>query len=90
MTFGEFLSDRLGRTVLHLVCTAAAALFLASTGTQVGIIVILLLVLLLIFLTVQVVDFLRQRSRLLELESILEGLDQKYLFTECVYPPKDL
>ena len=90
MTFGEFLSDRLGRTALQLTCTAAAALFLAATGTQMGVIVILLLVLLLIFLTVQVVDFLRQRSRLLELEGILDGLDQKYLFTECVSPPKAL
>ena len=90
MTFGEFLSDRLRRTALQLVCAAAAALFLAATGTQVGVIVILLLVLLMIFLTVQAVDFLHQRSRLFELESILEGLDQKYLFTECVSPPKDL
>ena len=90
MTFGEFLSDRLGRTALQLFCAVSAALFLAATGTQVGVIVILLLVLLLIFLTVQVVDFLRQRSRLLELDGILEGLDQKYLFTECVSPPKNL
>ncbi|MCH5344905.1 MAG: sensor histidine kinase [Acetatifactor sp.] len=90
MTFGEFLSDRLGRTALQLVCAAAAALFLAATGTQTGVIVILLLVYFLIFTTVQVVDFLRQRSRLLELESILEGLDQKYLFAECVPPPNGL
>ena len=90
MTFGEFLSDRLRRTALQLVCAAAAALFLAATGTQVGIIVILLLVLLLIFLTVQTVDLLHQHFRLLELESILDGLDKKYLFTECVSPPKDL
>lgn len=90
MTFGEFLSDRLGRMALQLVCAAAAALFLAATGTQAGVIVILLLVYFLIFTTIQVVDFLRQRSRFLELESILEGLDQKYLFTECVSPPNGL
>lgn len=84
MTFERFLSDRLGRITLWLVCFAAATLFLSATGTQTGVLVILLLILLLIFLTVQAADFLRQRSRLAELESILESLDAKYLFTECV------
>ena len=90
MTFHEFLSDRLGRIALQLICAAAAVLFLVATGTQVGIIMILLLVLLLVFSTVLVLDYLRQRSRLSELENILEGLDQKYLFTECVSPPSSI
>ena len=90
MTLGEFLSDRLGRIVLQLACIAATTLFLAATGTQTGIVVILLLVYFLIFMTVQISDFLRLRSRLLELESILEGLDQKYLFAECISPPSGL
>ena len=90
MTLGEFLSDRQSKITLQLICVAAASLFLAATGTQMGIIVILLLTFLLIFTAVQVLDFLRHRSRLLELEGILEGLDQKYLFTECVSPPKGL
>ncbi len=84
MTVGTFLSDRLGRIILWLACFAAAALFLAATGTQTGVLVILLLGLLLIFLIVQAADYLRQRSRLAELEQILENLDEKYLFTECV------
>ena len=90
MSLGEFLSEKQSRIALQLVCAAAAALFLAATGTQMGIIAILLLTFLLTIATVQVLDFLRQRSRLLELESILEGLDQKYLFTECVSPPRGL
>ncbi len=84
MTFGKFLSDRLGRITLWLVCFAAAALFLAATGTQIGVLAILLLILLSVFLTVLGTDYLRERARLRELESILESLDEKYLFTECV------
>ncbi len=51
---------------------------------------ILLIVLLLAFLTVNMFDFFQQRARLLELKSILDALDRKYLFTECVPQPKGL
>ena len=84
MTFGKFLSDRLGRILLQLICFAAAALFLAASGTQTGIIAILFLVLLPVFLTVHITDYLRLCSRMTELENILENLDKKYLFAECV------
>ena len=92
MTFGEFLSDRLGYLLLQVMCVGGAALFLASTGTQPGILAILLLTLLLVFTVVQLSDFYRQRSRLRELETILNGFtaDQKYLFAECVSPSKKL
>ena len=90
MTLREFLSDRLGRIALWLVCIGLALLFLFATGTQPGVLALLLLALLLVFVTVQAVDFFRQRARLLELENILESLDRKYLFMECVPPPKNL
>ena len=91
MTFVEFLSDRLGYLLLQVMFAAGAALFLAATGTQPGVLAILLLTLLLIFTAVQLSDFHRQRSRLLELEAVLNGLaDQKYLFAECVSPPQKL
>lgn len=90
MTFGEFLSDRLGRIVFQLACAGATVVFLLLTGTQPGVIVILLLAALLILLVVQATEFFQQRSRLSELESILESLDQKYLFTECIPPPDGL
>lgn len=90
MTFGEFLMDRLGRFLFWLLCTAAAALFLAATGTQTGVILLLLLALLPVFAAAQLKDFLRQRAELRELEAVLEGLDQKYLFAECAPPPRDL
>ena len=90
MTLREFLSDWLGRIALWLGCIGLALLFLFATGTQPGVLALLLLALLLVFVTVQAVDFFRQRARLLELENILESLDRKYLFMECVPPPKNL
>ena len=90
MTLWEFLSDRLDRILIQAVCAAGAAFFLRATGTQSGVLAILLLALLLVFAGVQLADFLRQRARLRELESILEGLDQKYLFAECVPTPRSL
>ena len=90
MTLREFLSDRLGRIALQLICIGLAALFLFVTGTQPGVLMLLLLVLLLIFATAQVADFLRQRACLREWEAIWDGLDRKYLFAECVPPPKAL
>ncbi len=90
MTLWEFLSDRLKRIALQVICAGLATLFLFATGTQPGVLVILLIVFLLVFLTVNMFDFFQQRARLLELKSILDGLDRKYLFTECVPQPKGL
>ena len=90
MTLWEFLSDRLDRILIQAVCAAGAAFFLRATGTQSGVLAVLLLALLLVFAAAQLSDFLRQRARLRELESILEGLDQKYLFAECVPTPRSL
>ncbi|MCI8645570.1 MAG: sensor histidine kinase [Firmicutes bacterium] len=90
MTLREFLSDRLGRIVLQLICAGLSALFLFATGTQLGVLVILLIGLLLVFLIVNMLDFFRQRACLLELEAIWQGLDRKYLFAECVSQPKGI
>ncbi len=90
MTLREFLSDRLKRIALQVICAGLATLFLFAMGTQPGVLVILLIVFLLVFLTVNMFDFFQQRARLLELKSILDGLDRKYLFTECVPQPKGL
>lgn len=90
MTLGEFLAGRMRRIIFWGVLTAAAALFLSATGTQTGVIVILMIVVSLAALTMQAMDFLRRRTRLGELEAILNGLDRKYLFSECVPPARDL
>lgn len=90
MTLLEFLSDRFRLIILQLLCTALAALFLLATGTQPGVILILLTAILSVLATVQTAGFLRQRARLRELEAIMDGLDRKYLFTECAPPPREL
>ncbi len=90
MTLREFLSDRLFRIITPLLCFTIAILFLRATGTQSGVLAILAAVFLLVFCAVQLSDFFSQRTRLRELESILDSLDRKYLFTECVPPPQNL
>ena len=88
MSFIEFLSDRLGRLVLWAAGTTASVLFLLDTGAQQDAAVLLAVILTLLFAAVQAVDYLRCRARLEELEAILEGLDRKYLFSECAPPPR--
>lgn len=88
MTLGEFLLDRLGRLVLQGLCMALTALFLLATGTQPGIVLLILIVWCLVVCTVQAFDFIKCRTHLHELEMIMEGLDQKYLFMECIPRPQ--
>lgn len=88
MTFHEFISDRSDKIILELIIMTSMSGFLLATGTTAGIIVLLLLFTCLIRVGVFIIDFLKCRSRLKELQEIMDGLDQKYLFTECVPPPK--
>lgn len=89
MTLREFLSDRLGRMAGTLGCAAVAALFLLATGTRPGVIALLTLGFLLVFAGRYTAEFLRLRAQLAELEAILEGLEKKYLFAECIPAPGD-
>ncbi len=84
MTLGEFLSDRLERILLQVLVAGASAFFLLAAGTQPGVLMLLMLTLSLIFGAVQIMDFVRCRARLEEMESIFDGLDKKYLFAECM------
>ncbi len=84
MTIYEFLSDRFKKFIFEISVVLIAAVFLLSTGTQFDILLLLLIGLSFLFLIVQIFDFLRSRSHLQELEAILSGLNEKYLFAECV------
>lgn len=90
MTAGEFLLDRLGRSILHGGALLAAAAFLLGTGTQPGILALLLAGCLLLSLSEQLFDFWRAKRRLEELQAVMGELDQRYLFTECVPPAHSL
>lgn len=84
MTMREYLSDRLGVIVLQAVFAMAAAGFLRVTGTGSGVILLLAIFWLLAFLCVYTAGFLKHRARLQELENIMQELDEKYLFAECI------
>ena len=90
MTFSKFIEDRLGRLLLRGSLVAGAAVFLLLTGTQPGILLLLLLLWGVFFVGSQVIEFLRFRNHIRELASILENLDRKYLFMECVPKPTTL
>ncbi len=90
MRLGEFLADGLGRIMTWLICVVLAAVFLAATGTQTGVLLILLIALCLVFGAMELASFARQRARLKELESVMEQLDRKYLFAECAPEPRTL
>lgn len=88
MTGSEFLSDRMGALLLHLTGMAALTIFLLATGTAPGVLVIVLLVWFLGLTAVLAAAFCKERAHLEELEAIMDGLDQKYLFTECAPRPQ--
>ncbi len=77
MTLQEFLADRMRGILFWASFMAAAALFLSATGTQTGVIVILMIVTALAASTMQAMDFLRRRTRLRELEAILNKMTQE-------------
>lgn len=88
MTLHEFISDRSGKIMLELIIMTSMSGFLLATGTSAGIIALLLLFTCLIRISVFAAGFIKCRFHLKELQDIMDGLDQKYLFTECVPPPK--
>ena len=84
MTVGEFLSERIGKLVFEGIMVVVVAVVLLTTGTQAGIVFLLGIICLLAFIAVQLSEYLFCRMHLRELEYIMEGLDKKYLFAECV------
>lgn len=85
---GEFLSDRLGRLLLQLLFMAAMAAFLLATGTARGVLIIFFIAWCLLIAAIQASDYLKCRAHLRELDSIMEALDQKYLFPACAPKPQ--
>ena len=88
MTFHEFIADHLGKLILQILIMTLVSLILLATGTQPDVIVLLLVILLPVWITVFVMDYIKCRSHLKELENIMSGLDQKYLFIECIPQPR--
>lgn len=88
MTVQEFLGDRFGALLLQLSSMVALATFLLLTGTTAGIVRIILLIWFGGLVISQWANYWKNKTRLDELENILNGLDKKYLFYACVEKPK--
>lgn len=89
MKIGEFLHDRIMSLLLHLFCMLAFSAFLLLTGTSWGVVFIILLVWAMGLCAVILASYFRQRNQIRELVSILDGLQQKYLFMECSPKPNN-
>lgn len=87
MKIREFLYDRVLSLLLHLFCMLSLSAFLLLTGTSLGVVCIILIVWILGLFVRTAIAYVRQRSQLRELESIMDHLDQKYLFMECSPKP---
>ena len=89
MTLKAFLSDRFRRIVLQGIFMLTALAFLLATGTAPGVATLLLIAALVYFTLTQVYDYRKCQRRLKELNAVMDGLNEKYLFGECAPPPKD-
>ena len=89
MTLKAFLSDRFRRVVLQGIFMLTALSFLLATGTAPGVAALLLIAALVYFTLTQVYDYRKCQRRLKELNAVMDGLNEKYLFGECAPPPKD-
>ena len=82
----EFMRDRLGQIFIYIFLVAALSMFLYLTGTALGVLILILSVWIPGAVMVMFLKYRKESLRLKELESIMEGLDKKYLFAECVQP----
>ena len=57
---------------------------MSATGTGMGVLILLLCAWILVLICIQTYDFLKCRAHLSELQFIMDHLDEKYLFTECI------
>ena len=89
MKIWELLHDRIMSLLLHLFSMLAFSAFLLLTGTSWGVVLIILIVWAIGLCAVTAAAYFRQRNYILELKSIMDGLNQKYLFMECTPKPRD-
>lgn len=89
MTITEFLSDRFRYLLFQTISVMIAAAFLSATGTGTGILILLTIFWAFVLIGTQIYDFLKYCAHLSELESIMDDLDEKYLFAECIPTPRN-
>lgn len=87
MTVKEYLEDCFGKVLLHIIAALAMGLFLRLTGTSGGVVLIIASIWFIGLVISLAIQYVKKRACLQSLESIMEGLDKKYLFTECIEKP---
>lgn len=90
MNFKEFFCDNISKIILNFISVAVLSVFLILTGTEKGIVSIVIITWAIVVCIVFIVNYISMKSRLNELEMIINSLDEKYLFAECVSKPKRL
>jgi signal transduction histidine kinase len=90
MSAAEYLRDRQGQLLLHIISMAALSVFLYFTGTAPGVLVIVAVVWLTGLAACLSFKYYRLNSRIKELEAVMTDLDKKYLFCECVSKPANI
>lgn len=90
MTIREFLYDNILKIVGQIVALLVLLVFLFSMNMNFDILLIIILVWLLVMLILFFFNWHRANSRLEELTEIMDGLDKKYLFSECIPAPKSI
>lgn len=88
MSFREYMGDRINNLLLRVVGIAVLSLFLYLTGTEPGIIAIVVLIWVIVLIVSIAAAFQKERNYLSELQAVMDNLDEKYLFCECVPRPK--
>lgn len=90
MKLGEYLIEQGGRLLAHAAAIVSLSLFLYLTGTKIDILIIVWLVWGIGLLVFFIEDCWRKNRHLKELQGIMAGLEQKYLFVECMPKPRTL
>lgn len=90
MTIKEFLSDSILKILSQMVALMALLTFLFLINVNIDILLIILIVWLIFMLVAFFLEWHRANSKLEELTKIMNGLDKKYLFSECIPVPKSI
>jgi len=87
MSYGQYIKDHLYYIFSHIFSLIFCILFLSSVNVDSGIINILIIVWLLISVLFLQLHYYFRRRYLEEINTSIDGLDQKYLIAELIEPP---
>lgn len=89
MTFGDYIWDKTYILLINVISMIIAIPYLYFTGTNKNVLFLLTIVWILMLISTLVVGYQKQYRYFNELHSIMEQLDKKYVFVECMSKQKD-